>query len=314
VCVVTMDPATLLPTGHVIENGLPDSTLPRYAEIEIREADFNKLAALARAREPAASLSEATGGRLDRSARHRELRGPNGFGDELRAMFVGDTGVWGGIVLLREAGRADFTGADTRLLASLSQHLAEGMRRAVLLTALTEGGQDEETVPGMVLLRDDNSIESANAAAQTWLGELGAEAERAPFVIQTVADRARSLAAGAEHGEPVAGARVRLASGRWLLVRGSMLGDRAAVILETARSPELAPLLADAHGLTGRERAVTQLVAQGLATSAIAGRLHLSPYTVQDHLKSIFEKVGVSTRGELVARLFFQHYAPRLTG
>jgi DNA-binding NarL/FixJ family response regulator len=95
------------------------------------------------------------------------------------------------------------------------------------------------------------------------------------------------------------------------------LGDgsdgRAAVILESAHAHQLAPLIVEAYGLSERERAVTELVARGLSTNQIASQLYLSPYTVQDHLKSIFDKVAVRTRGELVARVFFDHYAPRLT-
>jgi DNA-binding CsgD family transcriptional regulator len=313
VCVLTIDPATLLPTDHVIENGLPDSAMARYLEIEIREPDVNKFADLARSPARAASLSAATGGVLDRSRRHHELRGPNGFGDELRSAFVGDSRTWGAIVLLREAGAADFTAADARLVASLSALLAEGMRRALLLAAASDprrGGDEPEA--GLLLLAGDESIAEANDAAAWWLDELGADPTPGaplPLAIRTVGLQAR-----APGGEAVARARVRTPSGRWLLVRGTMLGGAAAVMLEPARPPELAPLIADAYALTARERVVTQLVAQGLSTSEIAGRLFLSPYTVQDHLKAIFEKVGVGTRGEVVARLFFDHYAPRLTG
>ena len=89
-------------------------------------------------------------------------------------------------------------------------------------------------------------------------------------------------------------------------------GARVAVILEPARAAELAPLIADAYGLTGRERRITELVTKGRSTREISTTLHLSEYTVQDHLKSIFEKTGTGSRGELVAHLFFEHYAPRL--
>ena len=97
-----------------------------------------------------------------------------------------------------------------------------------------------------------------------------------------------------------------------MLVRGSALGNgggapRIAVTLEPARAPELAEVIADVYGLTARERRVTELVAQGLSNVAIAGQLYLSPYTVQDHLKAIFEKLDVSSRGQLVAQLFVDH-------
>lgn len=316
VCVMTMDPATFLPTGHVIENGLPDEATPRLAEIEAMEPDFNKFTDLARHRARAGTLSAATDGRLQRSARHRELRGPHGFADELRAALADASGTWGGVVLMREAGRADFDPADATLLNGLASHLTEGLRRAILLSALS--GNEEERGVGLLLLTDADTVALANAAAELWLDELRGsdDGDRLPFVVHAVADRARNVAGGRVSG--AASARVRAPSGRWLLVRGSMLGDgadaRTAVLLEAAQAPELAPLIADGYGLTQRERTVTQLVAQGASTDEIASRLYLSPYTVQDHLKAVFDKVGVSTRGELVARLFFDHYAPRLAG
>jgi DNA-binding CsgD family transcriptional regulator len=65
--------------------------------------------------------------------------------------------------------------------------------------------------------------------------------------------------------------------------------------------------------LTDAERRGTELVAQGLGTQLIAHRLNLSTYTVQDHLKSIFTKSDTGLRGDLVARLFVDHYAEALT-
>jgi DNA-binding CsgD family transcriptional regulator len=314
ICLLTVDPATLLPTGEIVEDGLPAAAMIRLTEIELREPDFNKFTALARADQPTASLSGATAGDLDRSLRQRELRRPSGFADELRAVLSGTTGTWGALTLLREARSPHFTPAEVRFVASLAGALADGLRRAALIGDAVDGGDDDT---GLLVLGADGTVEMANPAAGRWLDELGAgdrPGGHLPLAVRATASRARAAADGANG---LARARIRTPAGRWVVVRGSLLGDgpgsRVAVLLEAARPPELAPLIADAYGFTERERLVTELVARGFPTSEIAGRLHLSAYTVQDHLKSIFEKSGTGSRGDLVARLFFDHYAPRLT-
>jgi ATP/maltotriose-dependent transcriptional regulator MalT len=71
-----------------------------------------------------------------------------------------------------------------------------------------------------------------------------------------------------------------------------------------ARVAALAARLADVAtvvpaypaGLSSREVEVLHLVAQGLTNPQVAERLYLSPRTVEQHLRSIYNKVGVSTR------------------
>ncbi|GAA5129163.1 LuxR C-terminal-related transcriptional regulator [Pseudonocardia adelaidensis] len=319
ICIVSMDPATLLPTGEFVENGLPDWAARRIAEIEIEGSDFNTFQTLARFTPSVGILSETTQGDLDRSVRHRELKRPNGHGDELRAALVTGSTMWGGISLFRGHRQPNFTAAEAATIAAVSPYLAEGLRRAQLFTTASESTQDEEAAVGVALVAPDNTITEADAAARRWLAELcdGAGQEALPVAVHTVVSRARRIATGEVSQGMLARSRVRTGSGQWLLLRGSTLGHgpygQTALIVEPARPHELAPLIAESYGLTHRERCVVQLIAQGLSTNVIGDRLHLSPWTVQDHLKSIFEKVGVGTRGELVARLFFEHYVPSFT-
>jgi ATP/maltotriose-dependent transcriptional regulator MalT len=54
-------------------------------------------------------------------------------------------------------------------------------------------------------------------------------------------------------------------------------------------------------GLSAREVEVLRLVAQGMTNAQVAERLYLSPRTVEQHLRSIYNKLGVSTRAAATA-------------
>ena len=55
------------------------------------------------------------------------------------------------------------------------------------------------------------------------------------------------------------------------------------------------------ESLTGTERAVSLLVAEGLTNGAVARRLYISPHTVNTHLRHVFAKLSVSNRVALAA-------------
>jgi DNA-binding CsgD family transcriptional regulator len=104
--------------------------------------------------------------------------------------------------------------------------------------------------------------------------------------------------------------------GRWVVLHGVPLAaggnQRVAVIVEPAHPSRIAPLLMSAYSLTQREQQLTRLVLQGFSTIDIADHLVISPHTVQGHLRNVFTKTGVRARRDLVTKIFFAHYEPRL--
>ena len=314
-CWHMVDPGTVLFTGSLNQNVACSGSW--LAEYEYVIEDVNQWAHLARSGCRAGATSLATHGDISRSARHRAHES-YGIGDELRGSFVVDGTYWGAVGLLRDSDRPWYTEDDVRFLASLSAPIAEAYRRS-LLTPSIATEEPGDAGPGVVVFDQHGAAESISPAAEHWIGRM-VEVPRpsAPAdskMIQVVAARARALRAGQDPLELATRARVRTTSGHWLLLYGTRLSGgadgRTAVIIQPASAHEVAPLVALAYGLSERERQVTRLCMKGHSTNQIAQALSISPYTVQDHLKSIFEKTGARSRGELVGQIFLEHYVPR---
>lgn len=322
-CVALVDPASLLLTGTYKFGDLQgnDSKDHEWGLLEYGAVDETSFHDLCVREVPAVGMQLATNGDTSRSPRMRELLRPHfGYGDELRLIARDARRPWGGLALFRDVGDDPFSAEEVAYAASLSSAIAVGLRSG-LLTRLGAAAQSTPPAgPAVVIVGSDDAVRQVSVGAEQVLLELAQDTNMADAtgIIGALVAGARRFAAGLVDGLPRA--RVRLPTGRWLVLHASPLAgvgtpsSDVVITMEEARPPEIVPLVVAAFDLTPRERDVTQLVLQGVETKEIAATLHMSRYTVQDHLKSIFEKADVRSRRELIARVFFDQYSPRMGG
>jgi DNA-binding CsgD family transcriptional regulator len=312
----TTDPATSFFTSGVFEPCPEDHLICSGLHTnEFVDPDYNKFRVLARRSGHVGVLSRATGGRLERSDRYHRVLLPLGYEHELRLALVDGSTCWGALALLRGPESPDFSPADVRVAASLCSALTEGLRIGLVLGAVSVDTAPDG--PGLMILDDELEILPITPNAERWLEELHDESPGVPDAIRSVVACVQQVenADGAEEQTPRA--RVRGRSGRWLVIHGSRTRERdgraagTAVIIEEAKPSEIAPIIVRAYGLSERETNITRLILQGLSTKEIAAEVYVSPYTIQDQLKSIFDKVGVRSRRELAARILDRYYLPR---
>jgi DNA-binding CsgD family transcriptional regulator len=264
-------------------------------------------------------MHAVTGGDVQRSRRVRELvQSGLGCTDELRVLASAGGQLWGGMALFRDDPAVPYAEEDVAFVSSLSALLARGLRVGLLARLAAEPPTSAQAGPAVMVFSQDGELTQSSVGAAERLARLvhSDDARLPSAVIVSLVAAAWRYAAGATDVLP--SCRVRFDSGEWVVLHASPLtatdGSTPGVVitLEEARPPEIVPLVVAAFDLTTRESEVTRMVLQGLDTREIADTLHMSRHTVQDHLKAIFSKTGVSTRRELVAHVFFDQYVPRL--
>jgi DNA-binding CsgD family transcriptional regulator len=298
--VTTVDPATLLTTRCELF-GVPKE--PRFDEtfgrLEYLPGDDDMLLPnLVQLPDRATTLLRSTEGDPNRCARWVEALRPYGVADELRCALVARGSCWGTLNLFRT--RGSFSDVDLATVVRLAPLLVETLRRGMLQAVLGEPDLVDRP-PGLARVDAHGEVVPVSSEAQRWL-DAGGEALRSAV---------RQLLASGQAGGPT-DAIVADGTTPRFHVHFTLLDDRPAVVIEVPRPAELAERIVRAWGLSVRERDVLSLVLRGRSTGEVAEALGISAWTVQDHLKRVFDKSGHSSRREVMATLFSDHALPEM--
>jgi DNA-binding CsgD family transcriptional regulator len=306
----TCDPDTGLMT-HSVTEGVPHELAKMYAEVLYPEQCARLNMDLPRAGRCVVSMIEHSTG-FGAELRSHRLR------DEVHVSIAGGARLWGTWCMMRDraprARSADYRGVLRRMVP----HLARGLQSAALVErGMAASRQDTGDAPGVVILDARLRPLLRTPLAARWLADLADVGLRMPddLPLAVVGLVARLRQSRIDVARTIQ-LRARGISGRLYSIRASLAEPDAGgecattLVIQPAVPREVAAVLTNLYDLSAREREVAAGVARGESTKEIAASLGVSSYTVIEHIERACQKIGVRGRKALVAKLYFDGYAP----
>ena len=257
------------------------------------------------------SLQAATGGHPEKSELHRDVLADLGVTDVATVQFRDAQGLWGWAEFWRTEDHQPYSPAELKSLAANAPTITAALRQCQARTFELQATVPERLGPVVLVLSPDLRVKAQTPYTDEYLRALlPPDGDRRPIPAgaYNVAAQLIAVEAGVDDRPPVS--RVRLRDGVWLTFRaarveaaGSTDEQDIAVSIEPASPAERLALYARAHALSPRERELVELLVGGADTKTLADSLFLSAHTVQDHLKSIFDKTGARNRRTLLTRV-----------
>lgn len=202
----------------------------------------------------------------------------------------------------RQAG-ASYRVGEVELLRRLAPTLGRAFGAALRRDAAQCAAVGLPSAAGLLVLDARNRLTFSTPGAERWCDALG-DVQRRPGLALPAAVWSVVRAARASVGQSSVSIETQSTSGplRVEATLGTQPGS-VAVVLSTPPRPR-PPTVPDSWPLTPAERDVVAQLVGGLTNRQIADRLCVSENTVQTHLRRVYDKLDVHSRGELVARYF----------
>jgi DNA-binding CsgD family transcriptional regulator len=302
-CFSLIDPYRLLSSGAVTHEGIElihDSLFSNEYQVN----DYNQFIDLMMENRPVASLYETTHGQPEVSERYRTILEP--------AVFMDEGKCWGQLALFRSKAQVHFKPDEIKWLYSILS-LTTASLKQFYLQGVEKDWSYAPSETGIMMLSEELELIGANETALELLELLRAEEQ----IVGPTLPRSIRVLCKSNHGEEKTTSPSRsnllvyVPTGYYVSIEANALLNyegklQFAISFQKATANDLIPLLSDAYHLSLREREVLTQILRGSSTKEISQALYISPYTVQDHLKSIFAKTKVTTRRELIWKFLSQ--------
>lgn len=222
-----------------------------------------------------------------------------------------------GLTLVRaDPDAAWFQPTDLAFLRAVEPSIGQAVRAALTREqAALPVSEAPDAAIGVLALGHDGRLLVHNPAADRWIDALRETwMPRSPGIPQLPTAVWTALAALQSDRENPVSPVLHVPSARGpLRIEASWGSDGTAMIVLAPEQRPTPPHLPDDWPLTPQERRVLTAVAQGLTNRQIATQFSVSEHTVISHLAHAYEKLGVHSRTQLLARLFQQMYLPGMS-
>jgi DNA-binding CsgD family transcriptional regulator len=203
--------------------------------------------------------------------------------------------------------------SDGPFLHMMAPIIGQALGSAFLREKALTDPSSEPPGTGMFVLTNEGRIVLQTPAVEEWLRLLADSYHRRssansgiPVVVLSVM---AALRANMHSGAISSALRVPTRYGM-LRVEASPAGEGTIAVILVPERQHTPPQLPESWQITPRERRVLTLVTQGLTNQQISEALVISGNTVESHLSHAYEKLGVNSRTQFLARLFRETHWP----